>query len=167
MPAADPRAIFSLKCLRDGRIQATVRGLTRAPNGRAQPLCAATGDLTEGVMFTRSQAVIAAALVYLATAGGAGAQETPAGAGVPGVVTGGSSTTSVGGQAAARKGDATDGGGVIIEGSKNVFIDGRPAAVLGDKTNCGGITIGGAGNVLINGKPAARAGDLTTGCAGK
>ncbi|HEU0158991.1 MAG TPA: PAAR domain-containing protein [Hyphomicrobiaceae bacterium] len=119
-------------------------------------------------MFT-GQAIFAVPLVlfYLATAVGARAQDTAAGAGVPGVVTGGSSTTSIGGQAAARKGDATDQGGAIVEGSKNVFIDGRPAAVLGDKTNCGGITIGGAGNVFINGKPAARAGDLTTGCAGK
>ena len=92
--------------------------------------------------------------------------EEPA-AGVPGVVTGGSASTAIGGQAAARQGDATDRGGAIVEGSKDVFIDGKPAAVLGDRTNCGGITIGGAGNVFINGKPAARAGDLTTGCPGK
>ena len=120
-------------------------------------------------MFTPGQAIFAVPLLlfYLATPVGARAQDTAAGAGAPGVVTGGSSTTSIGGQAAARKGDATDQGGAIVEGSKNVFIDGRPAAVLGDKTNCGGITIGGAGNVFINGKPAARAGDLTTGCAGK
>ncbi len=95
------------------------------------------------------------------------AQQSEGGAGVPGVVTGGSATTSIGGQAAARKGDATDTAGAIVEGSKDVFIDGKPAAVLGDRTNCGGITIGGADNVFINGKPAARAGDLSTGCAGK
>ncbi|HJZ34447.1 MAG TPA: PAAR domain-containing protein [Hyphomicrobiaceae bacterium] len=95
------------------------------------------------------------------------AQDTTPGAGAPGVITGGSASTSIGGQAAARRGDATDAGSAIVEGSKNVFIDGKPAAVLGDRTNCGGITIGGAGNVFINGKPAARAGDLTTPCPGK
>ena len=85
-------------------------------------------------MFTHRRVIFAApvALLCLATPGGARAQEPVAGAGVPGVVTGGSSTTSIGGQAAARKGDASDGGGAIIEGSKNVLIDGRPAAVLGD-----------------------------------
>ena len=118
-------------------------------------------------MLTRAVAACVLILVLLNVAQPVHleAQQTPAG--VPGVVTGGSSSTSIGGQAAARKGDSTDAGGAIIEGSKDVFIDGKPAAVLGDKTNCGGITIGGAGNVFINGKPAARAGDLTTGCAGK
>ena len=85
----------------------------------------------------------------------------------PGVVIEGSSSTSVGGQSAARKGDRTDGGGAIIEGSKDVFINGTPAATTGDRTGCGGITVGGGGGVFINGKPAARAGDLTTGCANK
>jgi uncharacterized Zn-binding protein involved in type VI secretion len=118
-------------------------------------------------MSTRAAPVCALllALLQVSNPGKVAAQQAPAG--VPGVVTGGSSSTSIGGQAAARKGDTTDAGGAIIEGSKDVFIDGKPAAVLGDKTNCGGITIGGAGNVFINGKPAARAGDLTTGCAGK
>ena len=106
-------------------------------------------------------------LVFLALGRSEAARAEEAGAGVPGVVTGGSASTSIGGQAAARKGDATDRGSAIVEGSKDVFIDGKPAAVLGDRTNCGGITIGGAGNVFINGKPAARAGDLTTGCPGK
>jgi uncharacterized Zn-binding protein involved in type VI secretion len=107
------------------------------------------------------------ALIEIGSVRSARGEEPAPGASVPGVVTGGSASTSIGGQAAARKGDATDGGGAIVEGSKNVFIDGKPAAVLGDRTNCGGITIGGAGNVFINGKPAARAGDLTTGCPGK
>ena len=85
-------------------------------------------------------------------------------AGVPGVVTEGSSNTTIGGQPAARNRDATDSGGAIAGGSKDVFINGRPAATVGDRTDCGGITVGGAGNVFINGKPAARAGDLTTEC---
>lgn len=88
-------------------------------------------------------------------------------AAVPGVIKDGSGNTSIGGQSAARVGDATDTGDAIIEGSSNVFINGRPAAVLGGKTGCGGVTIGGASNVFINGKPAARAGDLTTGCEKK
>jgi len=97
------------------------------------------------------------------------AQETPANppTAAPGVITGGSSTTSIGGLPAARKGDTTDSGGPIVEGSKNVFIGGKPAAVLGDRTGCGGVAIGTGGGVFINGKPAARAGDLTTGCPGK
>jgi uncharacterized Zn-binding protein involved in type VI secretion len=85
----------------------------------------------------------------------------------PSVITGGSSSTSIGGQPAARSGDTTDGGSAVVQGSSNVFIDGRPAATVGDRTGCGGVTVGGAGNVFINGKPAARAGDLTTGCANK
>lgn len=103
------------------------------------------------------------------TAVSAAAQERPASpaTGTPGVVTGGSGDTSIGGLPAARKGDATDGGSVIVEGSKDVFIGGKPAVVMGDRTGCGGITIGGGGGVFINGKPAARAGDLTTGCPGK
>jgi len=118
-------------------------------------------------MLIRAASVCALqlALLHVVSLASAEAQQAPAG--VPGVVTAGSASTSIGGQAAARKGDTTDAGGAIIEGSKDVFIDGKPAAVLGDKTNCGGITIGGAGNVFINGKPAARTGDLTTGCAGK
>jgi uncharacterized Zn-binding protein involved in type VI secretion len=86
----------------------------------------------------------------------------------PGVITEGSSGTLIGGQAAARRGDATSDPGVAVEGgSSNVLINGRPAATLGDKTGCGGIAVGGASNVFINGKPVARAGDLTTGCPGK
>ena len=118
-------------------------------------------------MLTRGVTVCALLLTLLQVSKPVRVEAQQAPAGVPGVVTGGSASTSIGGQAAARKGDTTDAGGAIIEGSKDVFIDGKPAAVLGDKTNCGGITIGGAGNVFINGKPAARAGDLTTGCAGK
>jgi uncharacterized Zn-binding protein involved in type VI secretion len=85
----------------------------------------------------------------------------------PGVITGGSSKTLIGGQAAARRGDQTDDGNAIADGSKDVYIDGKPAAVLGSRTGCGGGAVGGLGNVFINGKPAARAGDLTTGCPGK
>jgi uncharacterized Zn-binding protein involved in type VI secretion len=89
-------------------------------------------------------------------------------AGAPGVITHGSANTSIGGQAAARKGDATSDPGTAVEGgSPDVFINGRPAATVGDKTGCGGVAIGGAPNVFINGKPVARAGDLTTGCPGK
>jgi uncharacterized Zn-binding protein involved in type VI secretion len=97
------------------------------------------------------------------------AQQAPdlPGAAAPGVITEGSGNTSIGGQAAARKGARTDGGSRIVEGTPNVYITGRPAAFLGEKPGCGGITVGGAGNVYINGKPAARAGDLTTGCANK
>ena len=85
----------------------------------------------------------------------------------PGVITEGSSNTSIGGMPTARKGDAAVGEGAIVEGSPNVSINGRPAATVGDRTGCGGIVVGGGGGVFINGKPAARTGDLTTGCPGK
>lgn len=87
--------------------------------------------------------------------------------GAPGVIIEGSGNTSIGGQAAARKGDRTDGGDAISGGSSNVFINGKPAAATGDQTGCGGIAVGGGGGVFINGKPVARAGDITTGCPGK
>jgi uncharacterized Zn-binding protein involved in type VI secretion len=86
----------------------------------------------------------------------------------PGVITEGSSNVLIGGQAAARRGDATSDPGVAVEGgSGNVFINGKPAVTLGDKTGYGGITVGGSSNVFINGKPVGRTGDLTTGCPGK
>ncbi len=97
----------------------------------------------------------------------AGRAQTAPDPGVPAVITQGSGTVSVGGQAAARQGDATDSAGALVQGSPNVMIGGRPAATVGDRTGCGGITIGGASNVFINGKPMARAGDLTTGCTEK
>jgi uncharacterized Zn-binding protein involved in type VI secretion len=97
----------------------------------------------------------------------AGLAQTAADPGVPAVITQGSGTVSVGGQAAARQGDATDRAGSLVQGSSNVMIGGRPAATVGDRTGCGGMTIGGASNVFINGKPMARAGDLTTGCTEK
>ncbi len=84
--------------------------------------------------------------------------------GVPGIITQGSGSVSIGGQPAARKGDTDDRGGVLVEGSPNVTINGRPAVTLGDRTGCGGVTVGSASNVFINGKPVARAGDMTTGC---
>lgn len=95
------------------------------------------------------------------------AQEKPQGpaTGQPGVLTQGSEGVSIGGQPAARKGDADDRASAIVEGSSNVFINGRPAATVGDRTGCGGVVVGGASNVFINGKPVARAGDVTTGCA--
>lgn len=89
---------------------------------------------------------------------------SPVPPGTPSVITGGSGDVSVGGMAAARQGDRTDGASAIVEGSSNVFINGKPAVTVGDRTGCGGITIGGSSNVFINGKPVARAGDLTTGC---
>jgi uncharacterized Zn-binding protein involved in type VI secretion len=97
------------------------------------------------------------------------AQTSPAetGSGAPGVITQGSGNVSIGGQAAARKGDADDGGSPVVGGSPNVFINGRPAATVGDRTGCGGVVVGGASNVFINGKPVARAGDVTTGCEKK
>jgi len=100
-----------------------------------------------------------------AFAPGVAAQDRPSE--LPGVVTGGSGNTSIGGVSAARKGDAAAGEGAIVEDSPDVFINGRPAATLGDRTRCGGIVVGGGGGVFINGKPAARTGDLTTGCPGK
>lgn len=96
--------------------------------------------------------------------GNAAAQDTPK---LPGVVTGGSGNTSIGGMPATRKGDATTDGSAVVEGSPNVFINGRPAATVGDRTGCGSIVVGGGGGVFINGKPAARAGDVTTGCPDK
>lgn len=87
--------------------------------------------------------------------------------GPPGVITQGSGDVSVGGQPAARQGDATVGGDALIEGSPNVFINGRPAATAGGRTGCGGTTVSGSSNVFINGKPMARTGDMTTGCLEK
>ncbi len=87
--------------------------------------------------------------------------------GAPAVIIEGSGNVSVGGQAAARKGDAADNGQILAEGSKDVFINGRPAVAAGDRTACSGVTVGGASNVFINGKPMARSGDLTTACPGK
>jgi uncharacterized Zn-binding protein involved in type VI secretion len=95
------------------------------------------------------------------------AQDTEPPKGGVGVITGGSSNVSAGGQGAARQGDTTDDGNAVVEGSPNVFINGRPAVTVGDKTGCGGIAIGGASNVFVNGKPLARTGDLTSGCPGK
>jgi uncharacterized Zn-binding protein involved in type VI secretion len=106
--------------------------------------------------------------VLLAGAGAAHAQDRPLDAGAPGVITNGSADTRVGGQAAARGGDATSDPGVALEGgSPDVFINGRPAVTVGDRTGCGGVAVGGSSNVFVNGKPVARAGDLTTGCSGK
>jgi uncharacterized Zn-binding protein involved in type VI secretion len=103
-----------------------------------------------------------------AMSGAAHAQDRALDRGAPGVITEGSTDTLIGGQAAARRGDATSDPGVALEGgSPNVFINGRPAVTLGDRTGCGGVAVGGSSNVFINGKPVARAGDLTTGCSGK
>jgi len=110
---------------------------------------------------------LVAALLAMASAATAQSRDPAPVPSVPGVITGGSDNVSVGGMAAARKGDATDGGAAVVEGSSNVFINGKPAVTVGDRTGCGGITVGGASNVFINGKPVARAGDLTTGCPGK
>lgn len=88
-------------------------------------------------------------------------------AGTPGIITQGSGNVSVGGQSAARKGDADDRASAVVEGSSNVFINGRPAVTVGDRTGCGGVVVGGASNVFVNGKPVARAGDMTTGCEKK
>jgi len=105
-------------------------------------------------------------VAFLLCALPAAAQSPPSGA--PGVITEGSKDTSIGGQAAARKGDRTSSPGDTVQGgSPDVFINGRPAATVGDKTGCGGVAIGGAPNVFINGKPVARTGDLTSGCPGK
>jgi len=112
------------------------------------------------------------ALVSLTVAGlGSGAalaqSPQPGTSGGTGVIVRGSGDTSIGGQAAARAGDATDQAAAVVEGSPNVFINGKPAVTVGGKTGCGGIVVGGASNVFINGKPVARAGDLTTGCPDK
>ena len=106
---------------------------------------------------------LAPALALLTIASPASAQEGAA----PGVIVEGSGNVSVGGQAAARKGDRTDGADAAVEGSPNVFINGKPAVRVGDRTGCGGVVVGGASNVFVNGKPLARSGDLTSGCPGK
>lgn len=85
----------------------------------------------------------------------------------PGVVVEGSENVTIGGQSAARAGDATSTGNVVVEGSPDVFINGKPAAVQGGTTDCGGIVIGGSSSVFINGKPAAGTGDATSGCGGQ
>jgi uncharacterized Zn-binding protein involved in type VI secretion len=92
---------------------------------------------------------------------------------LPGVIVEGSENVSVGGQSAARAGDATNTGNVVVEGSPDVLINGKSAAVQGGATDCGGIVpkarlrhdvVGGSSNVFINGKPVARAGDVAGGC---
>lgn len=83
----------------------------------------------------------------------------------PGVIVQGSGDVSIGGQSAARAGDATSTGNVVVEGSPDVFINGKPASVQGGTTDCGGIVVGGSSNVFINGKPAAGLGDAASGCA--
>ena len=115
-------------------------------------------------MPTASTIAIAAIIILAASYPSFAEPADALDAATPGVITEGSGNTSIGGQPAARVGDATDTGDAIVEGSPNVTINGKPAAVLGGRTGCGGVTIGGASNVFINGKPAARAGDLTTGC---
>jgi uncharacterized Zn-binding protein involved in type VI secretion len=103
----------------------------------------AKGGAAHGELSMRTLLVVGLSQILIcAGAALAVAQQRPEGppAGAPGVITEGSSNTSIGGQSAARKGDRTDGGG---------------------------ITVGGGSGVFINGKPAARAGDLTTGCPGK
>lgn len=74
---------------------------------------------------------LALAAVLLCSTGLAVAQS-------PGVVTGGSSNTMIGGKPAARAGDDTTSGGPVVEGSPNVFIDGKPAATVGGRNGCGG-----------------------------
>jgi uncharacterized Zn-binding protein involved in type VI secretion len=108
---------------------------------------------------------IASAGLALAFATGAIAQDTKDG--TPGVITGGSSNTSIGGLPAVRSGDTIDSGGTVQGTSKDVFINGRPAVVTGDKSGCGGIVVGSGSNVFVNGKPVARSGDLTTDCQGR
>ncbi len=105
--------------------------------------------------------VIAVALV-----GGASPAATQQ-SGAPGVITGGSADTMIGGKPAARQGDGTDRGGAMISGSPDVFINGKPAVVQGDRSGCGGVVVGGGGGVFINGKPVARSGDRTSGCPGR
>ncbi len=111
--------------------------------------------------------VMVSTLVILLITAPVEAQNANLPSGAPAVIVEGSGNVSVGGQAAARKGDTGDNSQPIAEGSKNVFINGRPAVTAGDRTACGGVTVGGASNVFVNGKPMARSGDLTTGCPGK
>lgn len=49
----------------------------------------------------------------------------------PGVIVQGSGDVAIGGQSAARAGDATSTGNVVVEGSPDVFINGKPAGVQG------------------------------------
>jgi uncharacterized Zn-binding protein involved in type VI secretion len=135
-------------------------------SGQAFGLQAAQQRKDTGVIMRMVMVVSLSAAVMVSAARPSGAQDSTQGA-APGVITGGSSKTLIGGQAAARRGDQTDDGNAIAEGSKNVYIDGKPAATTGSRTGCGGVTVGGSGNVFINGRPAARAGDLTTGCPDK
>jgi uncharacterized Zn-binding protein involved in type VI secretion len=102
---------------------------------------------------------LAVPVILLCGAGLAAAQS-------PGVVTGGSSDTMIGGKPAGRVGDDTTNGGPVVEGSPNVFINGKPAAIVGGRSGCGGVVIGGSSNVFINGKPAATAGSATSDCKG-
>lgn len=78
------------------------------------------------------------------------------------------------GRPAARQGDPTVHGGAIVAGSLDVLIGGQPAARMGDAHVCplcdgpkphgGGPLAGGAATVLVNGLPVARQADLAT-CA--
>jgi uncharacterized Zn-binding protein involved in type VI secretion len=77
---------------------------------------------------------------------------------------------------AARVLDPTNHGGVVVgPGAPTVLIGGQPAARLGDAQVCpvvdgvkphvGGAIISGSATVLISGMPAARQGDVIQ-CAG-
>ena len=80
------------------------------------------------------------------------------------------------GRPAARMGDPTVHGGVIVTGMPTVLIGGQPAARVGDAHTCplvnvlvphvgGPILPPGGVTVLIGGQPAARMGDQAT-CVG-
>ena len=77
---------------------------------------------------------------------------------------------------AARQGDPTTHGGVVTGGLPTVLIGGQPAARVGDAHTCplvnpggaahvGGPITTGSATVLIGGQPAARQGDTAT-CSG-
>ncbi len=121
--------------------------------------------MTGVIAVFRLPLALATILMIGTTVPSAIAQTTQSG--TPGVITEGSSNTSIGGAAAARTGDRTTNSSAVQQGSSNVFINGRPAVTTGDKTSCGGLVVGGGSNVFINGKPVARAGDMTTGCPKK
>ncbi len=109
----------------------------------------------------RTPMFLAAPVILFCAAGVAAAQSSP------GVVTGGSADTTIGGKPATREGDDTTKGGPVVQGSPNVFINGKPAAIVGGNTGCGGVVISGSPHVFINGKPAATVGSQTTDCKGQ
>ncbi|MGR5285085.1 PAAR domain-containing protein [Vibrio maritimus] len=89
---------------------------------------------------------------------------------IGGPVAAGSSSITINGMPAARKGDKLICVGppdTIKEGSSSVFIDGKPAARMGDGTAHGGQIVAGSGNVFIGNAGKSPAASSSSGSKAK